>query len=419
MTSGNIRDALFAPILGIGLILFAVVTLTYSTRRSDFLQDYAAAYSWRHHLPLYGDAGDELSERFDLVRGQYNAHPPTNAVLFIPLSYLSPRAAFIGWNLVELSLLFAIIRMTSGECGFSWMQVRTGAAAVLLWAPFLSNTGLGQTGAILSAGVLWAWRLLKRGRHTAAGAVLGVVVLLKVFPLLFVIFLAATRRWRTLAALVFVTAAGLVLTWLIVGTDVFAAYVFVAAPKNTTAWITSPLNWSIPGTVAILSRPGTWAATALPQSAAAPAALSLCAAAVAVTAHAAMKRRDCQAAQEQCFLAFTIAMLMVSPLTWSHSFLVAIWPAAVLVRDSGRYPLWGTLIAAAACVALSIPQVMLIRAVLATAPVSVPMVLLLRLPAFGLVALWLVFYTRARCSSTPGPFGAAGARPYPTKDLRR
>src|SRR5438552_11797842 len=133
-------DAAFPLCVGLGLALWAAFTWRYSLHRSDFAQDYTAAYALRHGLPLYGAASEELTQAIVGIDGQYNFHPPTNAVLFLPFSYLPYRTAFIVWNVLELFTLLLLFRIIVEETSIPMRVAKTLGAAALLWQPFVANT---------------------------------------------------------------------------------------------------------------------------------------------------------------------------------------------------------------------------------------------------------------------------------------
>jgi hypothetical protein len=99
-------------------------------------------------------------------------YPPTLAVVFAPLGWLSPSAA--QWVVVELSLVaiimtaFLIARMTAGA--IPW---EIGTLAALTFTPFFLAVGLGQNTAFSLLIVTAGWALLAGGRDVWAGVAWG------------------------------------------------------------------------------------------------------------------------------------------------------------------------------------------------------------------------------------------------------
>ena len=97
-------------------------------------------------------------------------------------------------------------------------------------------------------------------------------------------------------------------------------------------------------------------------------------------------------------MAVTAAMLLVSPVTWSHTFLVLIWPSATLLRDWAELTPRVRAIAAAAFATLTLPHTTLAQWLVAGyAPQPIPWAaaLPLMLPTLGLLTMWGIFARRA------------------------
>lgn len=397
-------DSLFLPLLGGGLALWAVFTVGYAPHRSDFMQDYVAAYSLRHHLPLYGEASNQLTRRLLGIEGQYNFHPPTNAILFLPLTYLPYKVAFISWNVVGLFALFLLLRIIIAETQLPMPIAKVLGAAVLIWPPFVANAALGQVSVFTALALVWSWRLFTRGQDVRGSLVLAVISLIKLFPLIFLAFVIATRRWRASIVLAVAVVLGFSATAVVVGTDVFVLYFRQVIPENTRLWSVFPLNVSIPGALAMLSRPGQWASPVLTPSTGTMVAMILCAGIVGVTTWLAVDVRGRRSVEEQVYITFCVAMLLVSPLTWSHTFLLLIWPAAVLIRDSRLLSRSVRIAVVGAFVLLSLPTISMAQTIINTyLPRPVPWWLALstKLPTLGLMILWAAFGRRTWTELTP------------------
>jgi len=403
-------DALFPVFAVLGVAVFAIATALHSTHVSDFAQDYLAAYALRHGVPIYGPALEQLSQP---VMGfhQYNVHPPTNAVLFIPFSYLSYRAAFIAWNVLGLVAFAVLLKAIVEEADLPRPLARTCAAAAVLWHPFLADVYIGQVSIYTALGLVVSWRCLRRGRDLRAGAVLGAVSLVKLFPLLFVVFLLALRRWRAALALATTAAAGIAAVALITGIQPFVEYVRSVASDDVQVWAAYPINYSITGLAAVLSNLGphrwdmpvvldvSWRTASLVAS-------LVGAALVGTTALLAARAWRSVRGAEQCYAAGATAMLLASPFVWSHMFLVLLWPGATLLRDRGLLGPTVRWIVAGAYLLLSLPDVNLAHAIVdryAPRPVPVVAVLFLKLPTIGLLTLWAVFCSRARSCTVAQP----------------
>jgi hypothetical protein len=157
----------------------------------DFGDFYRAAERYVSGTPLYVDL-------------RY-VTPPTAAILFAPLTFLSLRSAtllFLVVNLVVVCLGLVIIKRNSG-C--SWLLV----PGALLSYPVLFLLERGNVDGLVF--LLVAFTLVGWGRRdTWIGVTLMMASLLKVYPLLLFIPAAIERRWRLLGA-----AALFALPWIL------------------------------------------------------------------------------------------------------------------------------------------------------------------------------------------------------------
>lgn len=123
-------------------------------------------------LEIFGPSLRELGIE-PLQWGNY--HPPFNALLFLPITFLDYPRAFILWSFISLLLYVALILVllqTYGLLSFRWLRL---SSVLLLWEPVTSNIFLGQLSIALSCGIIgsffycgasrtawlasvWAWR---------------------------------------------------------------------------------------------------------------------------------------------------------------------------------------------------------------------------------------------------------------------
>lgn len=99
-------------------------------------------------------------------------YPPTLAVVFAPLGWLSPQSA--QWVVVQLSVLLVVIaarvvsRMTAGQ-----ITAEAGTLAILCFPSFFLAVGVGQNSALSLAMFVGGFALLTGRRDFLAGAVWG------------------------------------------------------------------------------------------------------------------------------------------------------------------------------------------------------------------------------------------------------
>jgi alpha-1,2-mannosyltransferase len=284
---------------------------------------------------------------------------------------------------------------------------KTLGAAVLLWQPFVANTALGQVSLYTALGIVSSWRFLRRGQDSRAGLVLGALSVIKLFPLLFLVFFVVSRRWRAAATMIGVVLLGFGLTAFIVEPHTFLFYFQNIVADNRRIWGGYPLNASLHGASAMISghQAGFWAAPVISPSAGAAVGVAASVVGVGVTAFCALVgRRVGEGAEAYAYRAMVVAMLLVSPLTWSHVFLVLLWPGAVLLRDRAALATSTQVLCAAAFLTFSLPQTTLAEWIIAHyLPRQVPpyAALVCMLPTGGLLIVWMVSCLRVRSAPTP------------------
>jgi hypothetical protein len=116
-------------------------------------------------------------------------YPPIAAYLFAPLAALPVVAAEVLFFLASIACLFGALRLVGVR---DWRCY----TVPLLWLPVYSSLSLGTISPFLVLLLACGWRYRdERPRLSAAAIALAVVA--KLFLLPIVLWLVATRRWRT------------------------------------------------------------------------------------------------------------------------------------------------------------------------------------------------------------------------------
>jgi Glycosyltransferase family 87 len=176
-------SALFFALAG-PLVLFGIGT------ESDFIQFYAAGQILRgHHAESIYDYSTERQVQLQFTNHAepmvYN-HPPFEAVLFLPLSYLSFRSAFVTWTFTCLLLFGAAMYALRGyiqQLHFYPLLI----AFSFLFFPFLAALLQGQDSMLILFSYALAHQALKRRHELGAGLLFSIVA---IKPQLLVPFLA-------------------------------------------------------------------------------------------------------------------------------------------------------------------------------------------------------------------------------------
>jgi hypothetical protein len=192
-----------------------VLIATYSTlgavamipdRGDDFRRLYVSAVSWAH-------GGDPYAIRIADT-------PNLNAPILLPFLWLftlgSEQAGFIAWTITSFVLLAVCIPAISRHARIDPLHL-----VILILActgTFVALT-FGQVSFLLMPIFSMAWCADRKGDTARAGAMLGLLSVLKPFYGLFGLYLLWRREWRAFGWYVVVFVAGMLAGWAIVGTS--------------------------------------------------------------------------------------------------------------------------------------------------------------------------------------------------------
>jgi hypothetical protein len=284
----------------------------------------------------YREAGDAAG----VTRQHYYIYPPLFALLFIPLGYLSFPAAldlWLGIDLLLLGLFMALYvevrgdEMTLGEVAFM-IGISCFEFLPLIWAMAVGQTSLIVLVLLTATLLLW-----KRGRDVAAGVVLGLAVAIKLTPALLSLFFWWRGRRKIAFASAIVFAATQAVSIAVLGWGVHREFFLNVVPSMAggTCYF---LNQSLGAFFNRLLTHGDVREVQLVQSGAAR-LLSLAAGLLLLVICApALRRaaRDSVLSDEIQFGVVLLLTLVLSPISWSHHYLLALLPILSLAGSLGR-----------------------------------------------------------------------------------
>jgi hypothetical protein len=265
--------------------------------------------------------------------------PPTYLLLIGPFALLPLPLALVAWNLFSLLALAGALALMARELELRPppLVIALLLALIAVWPPLLGTLLEAQISPILLLLLTLVWRSARRGDGALAGAALGVSGAIRLFPLLAVGYFLLRREWRAVSAAALTFAVTSLIPLPLVGFSGYVTYATHAAPGATRVWIAHEHNVSAWGFVSLLfvghrTDPALGLAPALVR----PVALALIAVGLAVLARRTLARRHLSVAEDQLtFVAYLPAMLLASPLTWMHYFVILLLPLAVLAARVG------------------------------------------------------------------------------------
>jgi len=390
-------------ILIVGLLVNTSLLVNYKNNEfSDFVSDYFPAYSLRNGGDIYGEDIANLEKKILGASTIQNFHPPFNALLFLPFSFLSYDKAFVVLGVISLILLLLINQLVVKDLELNGEWFLNFTCFTLCWYPFISCLGNGQSSMIIAACLIGGWFCLRLKKEYIAGFLFAIATLMKLFPGLVLLYLLILKQWRTFFATVSFIVVGLIVTTIIVGLDDMLTYVMIIVARDIDDYRGYVLNHSIGGIVTrLFGKPMGWfePLVELPYIA----SLLIILLSIGVLIYTILKLKEMATKKELTDYAFgltMVTMLLLSPITWSHIFPVLILPIGLLLREYINEPSPKTLrLFLFILFLVSLPDVIIAHSLMSIYyPFKMPLygrVLTLG-PGIGVILLWIVLARRSR-----------------------
>jgi hypothetical protein len=323
-----ILTGLIGLLLGVYAWVAVVPVFGAHAPRADDFQDYLLA---AHQLATGGDPYSSFARThvpWDWSLSSGYLYPPAFAVALIPLTWISNDLAVRIWLIFIQAAVVASLVIIYGVIG----RPRRGellclVAVLTTFFPLLSSNLTGTMNAILLLLVTGAWAAWQRQRDVAAGVMVGIAAVIKLFPLALVPYLAWRRHWRLLAALGLTLLGGLLLGLAVTSLD-HNIYYFRDMLPHLAAGTGYRENQSLAGFTARICNPSLaqdggsagWCGRLLDW----PLVLALLAMVIAATSRASRSGLE--------FALAVSTLPLISSVTWSFHLVILILPMALLIR---------------------------------------------------------------------------------------
>lgn len=256
------RDALLLIIGVVLLFRFAqFMALAMSPRWGfDFSAYWAAAGNFVHGESIY--TSDQLSGQYPPGPQFLFTYPPIVAIVFVPFAALFPndyRVAAGFWAMLGLVILtWSILAVTRAEGLDRRFEILKGRGRWLLVAgafaltPVIGELAVGNVHLELVGLFTIAWLGLRRGDAVGerwAGLAMAAAALLKVFPVVLVLWFIATRRWTATVWAIAGAAIAIGVAITVTGIQPWLDYpriiLNLSAPADTADTV-APMVWLTP-----------------------------------------------------------------------------------------------------------------------------------------------------------------------------
>ena len=325
----------------------------------DFGQDYLLARAFVDgidpYVPVSVLAARYLQPVGFLARTTPTPHPPSMAILVLPLTWLDYTSAVRAWFVLQAAALLTGVYLLLRSLGQRWSARLAPPPTLLLflWPAVGLDIGLGQSTTLLLALLAAAQLALASGRPRLAGAALGITMLVKPLAWPWVLVLAGRKTWSALVVAALVTVVGWALPAVRFGIGPIAGYFMSVLPGMSSTYATEVTNlswWTI--------GPRLFEGTSTPVGGVAPLVGWPPAAHVIgalVPAAALSLAVEWLPPRQTALGVFTAVALLVNPISWTYYLVLAVLPAGLVARSLLQRLRPAYVLIAVASVALLLP----------------------------------------------------------------
>lgn len=310
----------------------------------DFHQEWLSARNFWTGRPVYGSLSEALwlhdRRRTNPTQVVFdvNAHPPATVLVALPFGLLDDSAAFLLWNSLSLlALLLSLgIIVRELELPLTSELFSLLVCGFLVSEPLFMHFVYGQINLLILWLLTLAWWADRRNRPWMAGLCVGIAASLKFFPGFLAVYFLGRKAGRAVAAAA-VGFAGLnLLTAAILGTGAFRDYLAVGLPsaaafRGAFGNASLPALWTKCFAATGIHGPAVslWTAPWLAHALTAASWLILSA-----VVWRSARQVDSEWARHRSFSLALIGMLLASPVTWEHYFVLLLLPLLWLTYRS-------------------------------------------------------------------------------------
>jgi hypothetical protein len=343
---------LFMSIERFRMMLF-YLNLPSTFNNRDVMQYYLLAKATisgiNPYLPL-----NDLAQTF-IGSIPFSPHPapctPFLTIMFIPLSMFSLGQLTMIWFFVELACLVAIASLLPvlWKTKPDWKASIIILCLLLSWYPVVNDLSYGQLSIILTLFLLVGLITLRKNHGIIAGIMIGFTVAIKLITWPLIIYFALKKEWRPLISSCLTAAVLNTIALATIGYRPFLNYYFDVSRQVTVIYQSAMHNlslWSIgyrlfAGTGSDLFSSFVNAPPLVNLPKIAPfVSIVLIITFLVYSLAWALKSND----QHLTFALLVGAIILISPVSWAHYFVLLIIPLSFLFLDLKKrsFPAWQT-----------------------------------------------------------------------------
>jgi uncharacterized membrane protein len=305
-------------------------TLRTRMYKWDFSLYYLTAYAQSHGVNPYVTDLTSMAHHLGvagLVNGNF-LDVPFLVIAMEPLTWLSVPAAYWTWFTINvIALAVALLLLLRRNPSFDRRYLSAWLALALLYPPLGVHFYYAQSQIVVLLILVLMMQSMERKHQGAAGIMLGLVSILRAYPLALGGYFLIRRKWRALFYAAFAVLICFLLAVIAAGLDPWQAFFHQISVHFIYKHSRGPGNVALVQTVSfmllLMTGSGSGFAfevTRLLVAGLANLVILLISAKVTIDS---WQRPDSDA---RVFSLWIVTMLLVSPVTWVHSLIILILP---------------------------------------------------------------------------------------------
>lgn len=338
----------FLWLVALAVVAMRMDELPRRVLRLDFSIFYSTAAALRRGLNPYTCDLRPIAAQFHMDIGQliHTNSPPTFLLMFEPLALLPPRAAYWTWFAVSAAAFVAaaILLLRDRDSALDRAQTQVFAALMLLYMPTSVHLIFAQAQFVILMLLVVMMRGLRRGDDLLAGGAFALAAALRAFPFVMAAYLIVKRRWRALLFGALAFAAIELITLAALGWPIFSGFLRFAlrAPADITDInVRQPSDASLfPFITRVFWHVFGLGLGPLLNRVRALTTVAAELGVIALAVRATLREPANRDSDSRAFGLWIAVMLLVSPITWIHYFVLLLVPFHAIASSSaaGRCP---------------------------------------------------------------------------------
>ncbi len=304
-----------------------------SVEGRDFSQDYIAAKRLLNNSDIYFPFTKEEIAEIGInptTNTNENFHPPTTLLFVLPLVLLSFKYAVYIWSFTSIVFFVSSIFLICKKLNYPKLFLLSFLS--FLWFPFWLNIRFGQFSTIILFLLVLIWVSIRGNKNIAHGLLISLAILVKIFPAFILLWSFYNKKWKTIIVAALSGCPIIILIYFWRPKSILDFYWI--AQKDTLLFRAYYGNFSINGIIGRIFigynqvRPFLYS-----ESMYSFLLTSFTLAILLLTLLYLIKVHDA----EKQFSVIIISMLLLSPITWAHSWTILLLPGFILLKSTSQY----------------------------------------------------------------------------------